>query len=383
MARVKRGVTAHAKHKKVIKQAKGYYGRRKNTIRIAKQAVEKAVQYAYRDRKLRKRTFRALWIQRINAAVREQGLTYGRFIDGLNKAGIELDRKVLADHRRARAGSLQGAGRQAAARPKQALRCLTAPCPGARLARAAWERVTSHERRSEASSTASNDGAASSAHRGSAAAISRALEAGAHRRARQEGPRLRADGELGIAAAGAAQGLRPGGQQPQRTRRRGARSEARAMLAGAALGAKLAAETRRRRRCRSAPARWQRAASIPSARSLTRSPRSSPTWASPSPRGRTSRPTISTSPRSTSRPSIRRGRTTTRSISRRSADGTRPVLRTHTSPVQIRTMLSAEAADPHHRAGPRLSLRQRRHAHADVPPDRGPGDRRGRRTWAT
>ena len=83
MARVKRGVTAHAKHRKVLKKAKGYYGRRKNTIRIAKQAVEKAMQYGYRDRKRKKRTFRALWIQRINAAVREHGLTYGRFIDGL------------------------------------------------------------------------------------------------------------------------------------------------------------------------------------------------------------------------------------------------------------------------------------------------------------
>ncbi len=97
MARVKRGVTAHAKHKKVLKQAKGYYGRRKNTIRIAKQAVEKSMQYAYRDRKNRKRTFRALWIQRLNAAVREHGLTYSRFIDGLGKAGIEVDRKVLSD----------------------------------------------------------------------------------------------------------------------------------------------------------------------------------------------------------------------------------------------------------------------------------------------
>jgi large subunit ribosomal protein L20 len=97
MARVKRGVTAHAKHKKVLKKAKGYYGRRKNTIRVAKQAVEKAMQYAYRDRKRKKRTLRALWIQRINAAVREHGLTYGRFIDGLGKAGIEIDRKVLAD----------------------------------------------------------------------------------------------------------------------------------------------------------------------------------------------------------------------------------------------------------------------------------------------
>ena len=97
MARVKRGVTSHAKHKKVLKAAKGYYGRRKNTIRIAKQAVEKAMQYAYRDRKVRKRYFRALWIQRINAAVREHGLTYSRFIDGLAKAGVGVDRKVLAD----------------------------------------------------------------------------------------------------------------------------------------------------------------------------------------------------------------------------------------------------------------------------------------------
>lgn len=97
MSRVKRGVTAHARHKKVIDQAKGYYGRRKNTFRAAKQAVEKAGQYAYRDRKTRKRNFRALWIQRINAAVREHGLTYGRFIDGLSKAEVAVDRKVLAD----------------------------------------------------------------------------------------------------------------------------------------------------------------------------------------------------------------------------------------------------------------------------------------------
>ena len=97
MARVKRGVTSHAKHKKVLKAAKGYYGRRKNTIRVAKQAVEKAQQYAFRDRKVKKRTFRALWIQRINAAARECGLTYGRFIEGLTKAGIAVDRKVLAD----------------------------------------------------------------------------------------------------------------------------------------------------------------------------------------------------------------------------------------------------------------------------------------------
>ncbi|WP_375617520.1 MULTISPECIES: 50S ribosomal protein L20 [unclassified Bartonella] len=97
MARVKRGVTAHAKHKKVLKQAEGFYGRRKNTIRAAKAAVDRSKQYAYRDRKNRKRTFRALWIQRINAAVRAEGLTYGRFIDGLSKAGIEVDRKILSD----------------------------------------------------------------------------------------------------------------------------------------------------------------------------------------------------------------------------------------------------------------------------------------------
>ena len=97
MARVKRGVTSHAKHKKTLKAAKGFYGRRKNTIRVAKAAVDKANQYAYRDRKNKKRTFRALWIQRINAAVRENGLTYGRFINGLDRAGVEVDRKVLAD----------------------------------------------------------------------------------------------------------------------------------------------------------------------------------------------------------------------------------------------------------------------------------------------
>lgn len=97
MARVKRGVTAHAKHKKVLKKAKGYYGSRKNTIRVAKQAVEKAAQYSYRDRKVRKRNFRSLWIQRINAGAREHGLTYGRLVDGLTKAGIEVDRKVLSD----------------------------------------------------------------------------------------------------------------------------------------------------------------------------------------------------------------------------------------------------------------------------------------------
>ena len=97
MARVKRGVTTKARHKRILEQAKGYYGRRKNTIRIAKQAVEKAGQYAYRDRKVKKRSFRALWIQRINAAVRAEGLTYGQFMHGLKLAGVDLDRKVLAD----------------------------------------------------------------------------------------------------------------------------------------------------------------------------------------------------------------------------------------------------------------------------------------------
>jgi large subunit ribosomal protein L20 len=97
MARVKRGVTSSAKHKKVLKAAKGFYGRRKNTIRTAKAAVDRSMQYATRDRKVRKRNFRALWIQRINAAVREHGLTYGRFIDGLTRAGIEVDRKVMSE----------------------------------------------------------------------------------------------------------------------------------------------------------------------------------------------------------------------------------------------------------------------------------------------
>jgi len=97
MARVKRGVTTRAKHKRILESAKGYYGRRKNTIRVARQAVEKAGQYAYRDRKVKKRNFRALWIQRINAAVRAEGMTYGQFIHALKLAGITLDRKVLAD----------------------------------------------------------------------------------------------------------------------------------------------------------------------------------------------------------------------------------------------------------------------------------------------
>ena len=97
MARVKRGVTSHAKHKKVLKAVKGQWGRRKNTIRVAKQAMEKAMQYAYRDRRTKKRDFRSLWIQRINAGVRAEGLTYSKFINGLNKSGIKLDRKVLAE----------------------------------------------------------------------------------------------------------------------------------------------------------------------------------------------------------------------------------------------------------------------------------------------
>ena len=97
MARTKRGVTSRAKHKKVFKAVKGQYGRRKNTIRIARQAMEKAMQYAYRDRKAKKREFKSLWIQRINAGVRMEGLTYAKFINGLNKSGIKLDRKILAE----------------------------------------------------------------------------------------------------------------------------------------------------------------------------------------------------------------------------------------------------------------------------------------------
>ncbi len=97
MPRVKRGVTAHAKHKKVLRKAKGYYGARSKIFRVAKQAIIKAGQYAYRDRRQRKRQFRVLWIARINAAARENGLSYSRLIDGLNKANVEVDRKVLAD----------------------------------------------------------------------------------------------------------------------------------------------------------------------------------------------------------------------------------------------------------------------------------------------
>ena len=96
MARVKRGVTSRAKHKKVLKAVKGQWGRRKNTIRVAKQAMEKDMQYAYRDRRTKKRNFKSLWIQRINAGVRAEGLTYSKFINGLNKCGIIIDRKVLA-----------------------------------------------------------------------------------------------------------------------------------------------------------------------------------------------------------------------------------------------------------------------------------------------
>ena len=97
MTRVSRGVTARARHKKIIKRAKGYYGRRKNVFRVAVQAVERSMQYAYRDRRSKKRDFRGLWIQRINAGVRMHGLTYSQFISGLKKATIEIDRKVLAE----------------------------------------------------------------------------------------------------------------------------------------------------------------------------------------------------------------------------------------------------------------------------------------------
>ena len=123
MARVKRGVTSRAKHNKVFKAAKGFYGRRKNTIRAAKAAVDRSKAFAYRDRKGNKRNFRALWIQRINAAGREHGLTYGRFIDGLNKAGIEVDRKVLSDmaiHEPAAFGALVAAAKKALAYLKEA-----------------------------------------------------------------------------------------------------------------------------------------------------------------------------------------------------------------------------------------------------------------------
>ena len=97
MARVKRGVTSRAKHKKVLKSVKGQWGRRKNTIRVARQAMEKAMQYAYRDRRNKKREFKSLWIQRINAGVKSEGITYSKFINGLSKSGIKIDRKILAE----------------------------------------------------------------------------------------------------------------------------------------------------------------------------------------------------------------------------------------------------------------------------------------------
>ena len=97
MSRVKRGVTTKAKHKKVLKSVKGQWGRRKNTIRVARQAMEKAMQYAYRDRRNKKREFKSLWIQRINAGVRQEGMTYSKFINGLSKCGVAIDRKILAD----------------------------------------------------------------------------------------------------------------------------------------------------------------------------------------------------------------------------------------------------------------------------------------------
>ena len=97
MARTKRGVLSRAKHNKVLKAVKGQWGRRKNTIRVARQAMEKAMQYAYRDRRNKKRDFKSLWIQRINAGVRSEGITYSKFINGLSKSGIKLDRKILAE----------------------------------------------------------------------------------------------------------------------------------------------------------------------------------------------------------------------------------------------------------------------------------------------
>ena len=97
MARVKRGVTSRAKHKKVLKTVKGQWGRRKNTIRVARQAMEKAMQYAYRDRRNKKRDFKSLWITRINAGVRAEGMTYSKFVNGLSKSGIKIDRKILAE----------------------------------------------------------------------------------------------------------------------------------------------------------------------------------------------------------------------------------------------------------------------------------------------
>src|SRR5215468_5036840 len=120
MARVKRGVAAHARHKKVLKLANGYRGRAKVAFRVGIEKVEKGLQYAYRDRRTKKRNFRSLWIQRINAAAREHGLTYGRFIDGLNKAGIVIDRKVLSDLAITDPGGFAAlAGKAAAALPAE------------------------------------------------------------------------------------------------------------------------------------------------------------------------------------------------------------------------------------------------------------------------
>ena len=123
MPRVKRGVTAHNRHKKVLKQAKGYYGARSRIFRVAKQAVTKAGQYAYRDRKTRKRLFRGLWIQRINAAAHESGISYSRMIDGLKKANVEIDRRVLADlavHEKAAFAALAEKAKAALVEPKAA-----------------------------------------------------------------------------------------------------------------------------------------------------------------------------------------------------------------------------------------------------------------------
>jgi large subunit ribosomal protein L20 len=127
MARVKRGVTAHARHKKIFKKAKGFHGRRKNTIRAGKAAVDRSMQWATKDRRLKKRNFRALWVQRINAGAREHGLTYARLIDGLTKAGVEVDRKVLSDM------AIKDAAAFAAvcAKAKEALAYLKNGTPGA------------------------------------------------------------------------------------------------------------------------------------------------------------------------------------------------------------------------------------------------------------
>ena len=249
MSRVKRGVTTHARHRKVIKQAKGYYGRRKNTIRVAKQAVEKAGQYAYRDRKVKKRTFRSLWIQRINAAARANGLTYGRLIDGLKKAGIELDRKVLADIAVREPQTFKGLV-EAASAAAQDLNPAKRACRHGSL---------SHER---AGALQPQDRAASR-HRRSRRP--RQARRGSHRRARQEGPHLRADAGARLAAAGRAQGLRPSRQQPEDFGRRGARGAAAGTVHGGDGGEAGARARRRHAAGARRPAR-KRAASTRSAR---------------------------------------------------------------------------------------------------------------------